>query len=101
MALPPRALGSAEGGHARERIMACTSERLSAAAFSLSGSGELTMRILFVIDGLPGGGAEKVVLTTAAQFLHDGDRVSLISLRDVCEYPLPEGLDYRSCRSLP
>ncbi len=91
MALPPRALGSAEGGHARERIMACTSERLSAAAFSLSGSGELTMRILFVIDGLPGGGAEKVVLTTAAQFLHDGDRVSLISLRDVCEYPLPEG----------
>ncbi len=53
------------------------------------------MRILFVIDGLPGGGAEKVVLTTAAQFLRDGDRVSLISLRDVCEYPLPEGLDYR------
>lgn len=31
------------------------------------------MRILFVIDGLPGGGAEKVVLTLAAQFLHDGD----------------------------
>ena len=31
----------------------------------------------------------------AAQFLRDGDRVSLISLRDVCEYPLPEGLDYR------
>ena len=27
------------------------------------------MRILFVIDGLPGGGAEKVVLTLAAQFL--------------------------------
>lgn len=53
------------------------------------------MRILFVIDGLPGGGAEKVVLTLAAQFLRDGDRVSLISLRDVCEYPLPEGLDYR------
>ncbi|MFQ1739411.1 hypothetical protein ACJWPZ_18700, partial [Klebsiella pneumoniae] len=52
------------------------------------------MRILFVIDGLPGGGAEKVVLTLAAQFLRDGDRVSLISLRDVCEYPLPEGLDY-------
>lgn len=53
------------------------------------------MRILFVIDGLPGGGAEKVVLTLAAQFLRDGDRVSLISLRDVCEYPLPEGLDYQ------
>jgi hypothetical protein len=58
------------------------------------------MRILFVIDGLPGGGAEKVVLTLA-QFLRDGDRVSLISLRDVCEYPLPEGSTIRWCRSLP
>ncbi len=36
-----------------------------------------------------------MVLTLAAQFLRDGDRVSLISLRDVCEYPLPEGLDYQ------
>ncbi len=35
MALPPRALGSAEGGHARERIMACTSERLSTQLLSL------------------------------------------------------------------
>lgn len=49
------------------------------------------MRILFVIDGLPGGGAEKVVLTTAAQFLRDGDRVSLISLRDVCSTHCPRG----------
>lgn len=47
------------------------------------------MRILFVIDGLPGGGAEKVVLTLAAQFLRDGDRVSLISLRDVCSIRCP------------
>ncbi|EPJ8017490.1 glycosyltransferase family 4 protein [Klebsiella pneumoniae] len=35
MALPPRALGSAEGGHARERIMACTSVRLSTQLLSL------------------------------------------------------------------
>ena len=35
MALPARALGSAEGGHARERIMACTSERLSTQLLSL------------------------------------------------------------------
>jgi len=55
----------------------------------------MTMRILFIIDGLPGGGAEKVVLTLAETFLRQGDEVSLFSLRDVCEYPLPEGLDYR------
>ena len=53
------------------------------------------MRILFVIDGLPGGGAEKVVLTLAAHFLSQGEQVSLFSLRDVCDYPLPEGLDYQ------
>lgn len=35
------------------------------------------MRILFVIDGLPGGGAEKVVLTLAAHFLSQGEQVSL------------------------
>lgn len=35
------------------------------------------MRILFVIDGLPGGGAEKVVLTLAAHFLSQGETVSL------------------------
>lgn len=37
------------------------------------------MRILFVIDGLPGGGAEKVVLTLAERFLRQGERVSLFS----------------------
>ena len=34
-ALPARALGSAEGQRARERIMTCTSERLSAQLLSL------------------------------------------------------------------
>lgn len=53
------------------------------------------MRILFVIDGLPGGGAEKVVLTLAENFIREGDNVSLFSLRDVCDYPLPEGLHYQ------
>lgn len=61
------------------------------------------MRILFIIDGLPGGGAEKVVLTLAQQFLQEGEDVSLFSLRNVCDYPLPEGLDYQviadRCRS--
>ena len=47
-----------------------------------------------VIDGLPGGGAEKVVLTLVAGMLALGHRVSLFSLRKVCEYSLPEGVDY-------
>lgn len=53
------------------------------------------MRILIVIDGLPGGGAEKVVLTLAQAFAQQGDRVSLFSLRDVCQYPLPANIDYQ------
>lgn len=53
------------------------------------------MRILFIIDGLPGGGAEKVVLTLAQQFLTQGDKVSLFSLRDICQYSLPANIDYR------
>lgn len=47
-----------------------------------------------IIDGLPGGGAEKVVLTLAKGLIERGHRVSLFSLRSVCEYPLPAGLDY-------
>lgn len=52
------------------------------------------MRTLFIIDGLPGGGAEKVVLTLAEGLLRQGHQVSLFSLREVCEYTLPQGLDY-------
>ncbi|MDR0807214.1 MAG: glycosyltransferase [Enterobacteriaceae bacterium] len=53
------------------------------------------MRILFVIDGLPGGGAEKVVLTLVEGMISLGHHVSLFSLRDVLDYPLPERIDYR------
>ncbi len=60
------------------------------------------MRILFVIDGLPGGGAEKVVLTLAAQFLRDGDRVSLIFAARCLRVPIARGARLPgSCRSLP
>ncbi|QBH98376.1 glycosyltransferase [Limnobaculum zhutongyuii] len=52
------------------------------------------MRILFIIDGLPGGGAEKVVLTLAEGIKNLGHQVSLISLRDVCDYPIPAGIEY-------
>lgn len=47
-----------------------------------------------IIDGLPGGGAEKVVLTLAKGLIERGHRVSLFSLRAVCDYTLPAGLDY-------
>ncbi|PKH23582.1 glycosyl transferase [Enterobacterales bacterium CwR94] len=52
------------------------------------------MRILMIIDGLPGGGAEKVVLTLAEGMLAKHHQVTLLSLRDVCDYPLPAGLTY-------
>ncbi|KGT95492.1 glycosyl transferase [Erwinia typographi] len=47
-----------------------------------------------IIDGLPGGGAEKVVLTLAKGLIERGHRVSLFSLRAVCDYTIPAGLDY-------
>ncbi len=56
----------------------------------------LSKRILMVIDGLPGGGAEKVVLTLAEGFVRQGHRVSLFSLRKVCDYPIPTGVDYQT-----
>lgn len=48
-----------------------------------------------IIDGLPGGGAEKVVLTLSKGLIERGHRVSLFSLRTVCDYSIPEGLDYQ------
>ncbi len=53
------------------------------------------MRILMIIDGLPGGGAEKVVLTLCQGMQEMGNDVSLISLRDVCNYPIPAGVHYQ------
>jgi len=53
------------------------------------------MRILIIIDGLPGGGAEKVVLTLGQGMQALGSQVSLISLRDVCHYTLPDNLTYK------
>jgi|SRR5471030_1016731 len=53
------------------------------------------MRILIIIDGLPGGGAEKVVLTLCQGMHNAGINVTLISLRDVCHYTIPEHLNYK------
>lgn len=53
------------------------------------------MRILMIIDGLPGGGAEKTVLTLSSGLIEMGHQVSLFSLRKVCDYAIPEGIDYQ------
>lgn len=55
----------------------------------------MSQNILFIIDGLPGGGAERVVLTLAEGMLEQGHQVTLISLRDVCHYAIPSGLNYQ------
>ncbi len=52
-------------------------------------------RILMIIDGLPGGGAEKVVLTLCQGLMSAGHSVSLFSLRNICDYAIPPGLDFR------
>lgn len=56
------------------------------------------MRILMIIDGLPGGGAEKTVLTLSSGLTELGHQVTLFSLRKVCDYAIPEGIDFRLCR---
>lgn len=62
--------------------------------FSAKGT-KLSKRVLMIIDGLPGGGAEKVVLTLSKGLIERGHRVSLFSLRAVCDYAIPAGLDYQ------
>ncbi|SMF02281.1 glycosyltransferase [Pseudogulbenkiania subflava] len=48
--------------------------------------------ILFIIDGLAGGGAEKVVLSLAGAMAVRGHDVTIASLRKECAYPIPEGV---------
>ena len=50
--------------------------------------------ILFLIDGLSGGGAERVVLTLAEAMMAQGDEVTIASLRRECAYPIPRGVSY-------
>lgn len=53
------------------------------------------MRIVMMIDGLGGGGAEKVVLTLCEGLQKMGHQTTLLSLRDVCDYPIPAGVRYQ------
>jgi glycosyltransferase involved in cell wall biosynthesis len=49
--------------------------------------------ILFIIDGLPGGGAENVVIRLCRGLQQKGFAITLLSLSDKCEYPIPEHVD--------
>ena len=50
--------------------------------------------IVFIIDGLPGGGAERIILTLARGLINLGHDVIVLSLDDRCDYPIPEGVIY-------
>lgn len=56
---------------------------------------EISMRILMIIDGLLGGGAEKMLLTLAQGLVSHGHRASIFSLQRVCDYALPDGIEYQ------
>lgn len=55
----------------------------------------MSKHILIIIDGLPGGGAEKVAITLALGFLASGNNVSLFSLRNVCDYSIPDKVNFQ------
>ncbi|PRP72171.1 hypothetical protein BUE93_03300 [Chromobacterium amazonense] len=50
--------------------------------------------ILFIIDGLPGGGAERVVITLAGAMAARGHDVTIASLQAQCDYAIPPGVRY-------
>jgi len=55
----------------------------------------MTKHILFIIDGLPGGGAENVTLTLAKGIADRGHQVTLLSLSKRLDYDIPPNVDYR------
>ncbi|MBN6032673.1 glycosyltransferase [Pantoea ananatis] len=57
----------------------------------------MTRHILFIIDGLPGGGAENVTLTLAEGIASRGYQVTLLSLHKRLDYVIPENITYRIC----
>jgi len=50
------------------------------------------IRVLFVVDGLAGGGAEKTVLRLAREMIGRGHDVAIATLRAERAYPLPDGV---------
>jgi glycosyltransferase involved in cell wall biosynthesis len=54
------------------------------------------LRVLFVIDSLGAGGAERVVLTLAQALADAGHRVTVVSADDRVEYAVPAGIQVHS-----
>lgn len=54
----------------------------------------MKQHVLFIIDGLPGGGAENVTLALAKGISQRGYRVTLLSLSKRRDYEIPAGIDY-------
>lgn len=50
--------------------------------------------VLFIIDGLPGGGAENVTLALAKGISQRGYHVTLLALSSRRNYEIPAGIDY-------
>lgn len=57
----------------------------------------MKQHILFIIDGLPGGGAERVVLRLSQGLVQAGYDVTLLALSAVRDYDIPDGVDYQVC----
>lgn len=49
--------------------------------------------VLFIIDGLPGGGAENVTIRLCDGLQQRGYDVTLLSLAEKCEYSVPDGIE--------
>ncbi|NRN29533.1 glycosyltransferase [Photorhabdus heterorhabditis] len=54
----------------------------------------MTEHILFIIDGLPGGGAENVTLRLANGLHQFGYQISILSLDTRLAYTIPDGINY-------
>jgi glycosyltransferase involved in cell wall biosynthesis len=54
-------------------------------------------RILFVVDGLAGGGAERSVLTVLAELAGMGHSTGVANLRPERAYAIPEGVELIAC----
>ncbi|ALO35781.1 glycosyltransferase [Colwellia sp. MT41] len=49
--------------------------------------------IAIVIDGLTGGGAERVMISLATEMVSQGHSVTILSLSNRCDYTIPNGIN--------
>lgn len=49
--------------------------------------------VAIVIDGLTGGGAERVMISLASELVLQGHTVTILSLSNRCDYAIPDGIN--------